>query len=130
MAIPLFVNPSDTVTVNFVVGVAKDNPKQVYCDVDEATLLDIYPNVDKDTIEKHEAVFRLPNFEDQSKMVRDGFKLTDDGVNTNPAAMQLGRIMRLLKSWTLTKNATTDEIKNLNPLVALVISSELERKIG
>ena len=130
MALSLFVDPKDSVIVNFVVGISQEHPDQIYCDVDEKTLLDIYPEIDKTTVEQHSAVFRIPTFEDHSKMINDTFKVTADGISSNPAAMQLGRFVRLLKSWTLSEKPTAESIKNLQPMVALVINGELERLLS
>jgi hypothetical protein len=126
-SIPIFVQPDDTVTVKFVIALRKDDPKTVYADVSEEMLRETYDDADLTTLQYHEAVFRMPSYEDQSQIYADSVVYGEKGIAASPAMMQFSKLARLLKSWTLPKPATVESVRTLNRIIALVISSELER---
>lgn len=127
MALELFINAEDEIIVEFAVGAAKDDPKSIYADVSVEKLKEVYDDVDDETIEQHKAVFRRPTFADISSLYDKAFSIVGTEIKANASSMRLDKMAKLLKSWTLKRPATAEEINRLNPIIALVIGSELDR---
>jgi hypothetical protein len=91
--------------------------------------------IDSATIEKHEAVFRRPSFGDSIKLTGD-VSLNSTSFNFNPFAIRLARMTTLIKRWTFfdeygkMKDITPESISKLNPIIANIISSQLEDELG
>ena len=128
MSLEMFVSADDTFTVNLAVGADKNKPKTIYADVSIEKLKEVYgEDLDEATIEEHSVVFRRPNFNDLSKLYDDAISWDGVEVKANPSSVRMNKMIRLLKSWTLPRPATAQEIRQLNPILALVIGSELDR---
>lgn len=128
MALELFVSPDDIVTVNFAVGADKNDPTTIYADVSVEKLKEVYEDdLDEATVEKHHAVFRRPSYNDVSKLHDEAFAFDGESLTPRASSVRMNKIMRLLKSWSLSRPATAQEVRLLHPVIALVIGSELER---
>jgi len=128
MPLELFVKSDDTFVVNFAVCADKKNPYTLYADVSVEKLIEMYgEEANVDTIESHSATFRRPSFSDMSKLYDEAFSWDGTQVKTNASSMRLGKMILLLKSWTLKNPATEQEVRQLNPVIALVLGSELDR---
>lgn len=125
----IFIDPNDTVSVD--IFVTKDISGSLVADIVEDAFEDEKLFM-KDSIEKYSFVFKKPSFKDNVSIL--GTLSTNDGVNLsfNPLALRLLRFKKLLKSWTLTDNegklvpVTESNIENLNPIIADVVSAQLE----
>lgn len=128
MPLDLFVSPEDTFTVDFAVCAAKSNPKTILADISVEKLKEVYEDeVDEPTIEKHTATFRRPTFEDMSRLFDDAFSWDGTNVKAAASSVRLNKVIRLLKSWTLNKPPTAQEVRRLSPIIALVLTGELDR---
>lgn len=128
MPLDLFVSPTDTFDIEFVVCAAKSDPKVLYAEVSEEKLKEIYEDdVDETTIEKHTATFRRPSFEDMSRLYDAAFSFIGSEMKANASSVRINKMISLLKKWTLPRPANAEEIRRLNPIIAMVIGSELDR---
>jgi len=125
----IFIDPNDTVAVE--IFVTKDISGGMAVDIAKENLEDDSVFV-QDTIVNYTFVFKKPSFKDNVSIL--GTLSTNDGINLsfNPLALRLLRFKKLLKSWTLTDNegklvpVTESNIENLNPIIADVVSAQLE----
>lgn len=129
MSLPIFIDPLTTIKVKFVLAAKKGEPKVLYADLTKKELLENYTEADPETIEEHWAEFRAPNFEDQSAIMSEAVHFNSDGVVGDPSAIQFARFRRLLKAWSFGPSVSVDQIKKLNPFVAMVMDAALQQSI-
>jgi hypothetical protein len=130
----LFITQDDEIIVNFVVAQTKEG--RLVADV-VREMLRGYPDLDEESIEQHQAVFRRPSFKDLVELTGN-INLQSSAtttVNFNPFASRLLRMERLIKRWTLKNGdrdmpATSDSVEQLNPVLANVIGAQLETELG
>jgi len=129
----IFIDPNDTVSIE--IFVTKDISGSIVADIIKESFDDDSIFL-KDSIESYNFVFKKPSFKDNVSIL--GTLSTNDGVNLsfNPLALRLLRFKKLLKSWTLIDNegkavpVTESNIENLNPIIAGVVSAQLETLVG
>lgn len=130
----LLVSPNDTIKIDVVIAELTDG--RVVADESEEMLSELYPDqINVESFEHHEIVFRRPSFGDSVEMA--GKISTNDGVSMdfNPFAIRFERMASLLKNWTLKDGdnpipANRDSLTKLNPLVANFIGTKLDEEIG
>ena len=127
----LFVKSDATFTIKIFVAIRKEN-NGIFCDIDKNMLEEILKGAGEYEIEEHSLVFRRPSFEDMMVLSESAFT-TNDGKNIgfNPMRVRFKKMVLLLKSWTLTDSEPTEEkIRMLDPVVANVISTQLDLETG
>ena len=132
--INLFVDPDDEIIVKFAVAVDKDS--RVYADVDSESLKSALRKIECE-IEDHQAIFKKPSFGDAVDMVGTMYKTNIEGsISINPLEDRYQKMVKLIKSWTMidakgNKMPTSEKnIKSLHPVIADIISTQLEIEIG
>ena len=129
MSLELFIQPEESIKINFAVCASKSDPKVIYADVSAEKLKEIYgDDIDEPTIETHNAVFRRPNFEDMTRLYDGAFVFKGEEMRSNASSLRMNKIAILLKSWSLGLPANPDSVRKLNSTVAIVIGSELDRQ--
>ena len=110
---------------------AKQDATRIYCDPNKTELIATYDDVDVEKIEEHKFVFRIPSFADTVKILDSAVEFSGVSSKINLHSMRLFRISTLLTSWTLTKERPTQkDIERLHPLVASVLSMQIDNKFN
>lgn len=130
MSLPIFISPDDKVKVKFFVTCKKSDPKFLCVAVEKDQFEMFYNDFDETKIEEHFAVFRVPTFEDQTRMTSDSIKINDDGFHADVSSFQMKRMLLLIDSWSLSPKPTVDEIRKLNNVIAMIINSQLDKLLS
>ena len=125
-----FIDKDDEIVINIFTG---NVDGKIVADTSRDVLTSIYGNVE--FIENHQVYFRVPNFSDNTTISSATMDVSSNGVKLDPALFQLKRFILLVKKWTFTdKNKTIlpaneTNVKNLHPMLASLIMSELDKKL-
>jgi hypothetical protein len=129
----IFINTEDEFCIKLVIGSAKDDPNQVFVDIDAAAMKELYKDaLDPDSVEEHVVWFRYPTFNDHTNIIDASVKIENEMYQVNPSALRFKRISQLVKRWTFkgpngqAVAANADAVKRLHPLIASVLGSQLE----
>lgn len=132
--IPIFINSEDTFDVKFVAALSKTNVNIIYVDVDLHNLK-LQGGEDLGTVEEHTVVFRFPNYGDSTKILDNSIKFSGADISLSPADVRQKRMLTLLKSWDFKGKdgkpiePTAENIINLHPLIAAVITIQLDKEL-
>ncbi len=130
----LFIQENEEFTVEFTV--ATDEKGTVYCDLNKEFMKETLQDVkDMGNIEMqdYKAVFKRPSFGETTSLYEKIFSINSDGMSFNPILTRQKFIVALIKSWNLKgkdEKPTEEEIKSLNPIIATVISIQLDAEVG
>ena len=130
----LFISPEDELVINF--SVATNEKGTVFCDADtellKSLLESIGVKIENFTINEYKAVFKKPSFGSMIQM-QSSINLEEGGVSFNPIVARYSTITTLIKSWNLKgkeEKPTEEDIKQLHPIIANVIGSQLDKETG
>lgn len=125
----IFVDPKKTVRIEFVVAASKTEPDFILADATENDLLENFESVDPGTVEHHWVDIRMPNFDDQVSIMSDSVSFSKDGIIGDPSAIQFSRMKKLIVGWSFGQGVSEEAIKQLSPVVAMVINAGIEKVI-
>ncbi len=135
----LFIKETDEIIVELAIAIEKG---EMFCDVSEKSLRETLlknsklKNSKDIPIEVYQIKIKIPSFGDTISLYK---AITDASDNVdgpvNPFAVNLEKIIRLVKEWNLTedgsfKKPTEKEIKALNPVVAMGIAFQIDDATG
>jgi len=127
----LFVQENEEFSIGFTV--ATDEKGTIYCDLNRKSMEESLKGVENMEIQDYKAVFKRPSFGGTTELYEKIFSVGADGFNFNPILIRQKTIIALIKSWNLKgkeEKPTEEEIKSLHPIIATVISIQLEAEIG
>jgi hypothetical protein len=129
----LFIQEDDEIKIDFAVAVTDKG--KIYSSASMAELKDMLKDI-KCEFKEYEAVFKRPSFKDVVELNKSSISANAGGLSFNPSAERYQKMVKLIKSWTLTDASgvitepTEISIGQLNPGIADIISSLLELEIG
>lgn len=129
----LFIKDSDEIKIEF--SVAIDNKGKIYSSANINELKDMLKDI-KCEFKEYEAVFKRPSFKDVVELNKSSISASAGGLLFNPSAEKYHKMVKLIKSWTLTDSSgeiiepNEKTIGQLSPGIADTISSLLEIEIG
>lgn len=129
----LFIKPEDE--INIIFAIATDDKGKIYSSSNIEALKDMLKDI-KCEIKEYSVVFKKPSFKDIVELGASSVSAKAGGLSFNPSADRYYRMIKLIKSWTLTDEKgniiepTETTIGQLAPGIADTISNVLDVEIN
>jgi hypothetical protein len=129
----LFIKPDDEIKITF--AIAFDENKKVYSAFHKEELEEMFKG-SKTTINEVNVVFKKPSFKDIVELSNQKLTTGSNGLTFNPFLDRYHKMIKLMKSWSLTDNdgnaikPTEEAIGELSPCIADTMARLLEVEIG
>lgn len=129
----LFIDKKAKIKV--VIFTAKDKDDNIFLSNQEETLKE-NKDMKDETIEKHEIIFKHPNYGDSVDIYRNSVKVENGGLKIDPISLRFNKLVNLIEDWDFKDEkgkkivVNNQNVMNLHPEMANLIIDELEREIG